>query len=111
MRAFPAAPRRFALAAFFCLLAGWPVTNLRADDDDDYAAQQSAIRAAVARGEILPLPRLMALALRRVPGEIIEIEFDKDDLSYEFKILSPKGQVWEVEIDARNGAIIDMEDD
>ena len=72
-------------------------------------AQQAAL-AALQRGEILPLARIMAIATSTVPGDIIEIEY-KAGPKYEVKILSRTGRVIEMKIDARTGEILAMEDD
>ena len=44
---------------------------------------------------------------------MLKIELEQDDgvLSYEVKILTRKGRVREVELDARTGALIKIEDD
>lgn len=84
-----------------------------ADDHREKARELAAIRAAVQRGELLPLPRIMALALARVPGDILktELEADRGGLVYEVKILAANGRVREVKLDARTGRILRVEDD
>lgn len=71
-----------------------------------------ALRAVEAR-QALPIARIMEIAQRAVPGEIIEIELDRDDdtLVYEVEVLSSAGRVRKVEIDARTGAVLDIEDE
>lgn len=71
------------------------------------------IQAAVKRGEVLPLPRILDLAQKRVPGEVLEVELEKDDgrFVYEVKMLTPDGRVREVTIDAHSGKILTVEDD
>lgn len=78
----------------------------RSGDHDD------ALRAVEMR-QALPLTRIMSIAQEAVPGEIIEIELDHDDdqLIYEVKILARNGRVREVEIDARSGAVLKVEDE
>lgn len=72
-----------------------------------------AIRDAVQKGELLPLPRIMELALARVPGDVVktELESERGRLIYEIKILTPQGSVREVKLDARTGSILLVEDD
>lgn len=57
------------------------------------------------------LVRLRASALAAVPGEVLEVEIDEDDVpvTYEFKILTPQGRVIELELDARSGRILEQE--
>lgn len=76
-------------------------------------AEQDAIRRAVERGELLPLPRVLAIAQSRVKGEVVKVELDyePEGIKYEVNILTPSGRVREVEINARNGSVIKIEDD
>lgn len=76
-------------------------------------AEQEAIRGAVQRGELLPLPRVLAIAQKRVPGDVVKVELDYEPtgIKYEVKILTASGRVREVEINARTGSVIKVEDD
>ena len=80
--------------------------------DEQRAKQQAreAAYAALRRGEILPLARIIEIANARVPGDIIEIEY-KPGPKYKVKVLASTGRVQEVELDARTGEIIKIEDD
>ena len=74
-------------------------------------AQQEAQRQALAalqRGEILPLARILEIANQHVPGDVVEVEF-KGGPVYEVKILLAGGQLREVKLDARNGALLKLE--
>lgn len=88
-------------------------TGAQADDPQEKAREIAAIRAAVQRGELLPLPRIMALAQARVPGDVVktELEVKHGRLIYEVKILTKAGIVREVKLDARKGTILKIEDD
>lgn len=57
------------------------------------------------------LVRLRATALAAVPGEVLEVEIDEDDvpITYEFKILTSQGRVIELELDAQSGRILEQE--
>ena len=98
------------------MAAGLPL-GAQADDDAAKAARHAreieAIRTAVARGELLPLPRVMALAKARVPGDVVKTELESKHgrLTYEIKVLTASGRVLEVKLDARSGAILEVEDD
>ena len=85
-------------------------TSALADDD---AEDQARARAAVARGEALPVSRILEIAQREVPGQVIEVELEWDDdrLEYEVKVLTESGRVREIEIDASNGRVLSVEDD
>lgn len=69
-------------------------------------------RAAVLRGEILPLGRILDILRAEFEGEIIEIQLELEDgvLTYEFDLISPEGRVYEVEIEAGSGRIVEFED-
>lgn len=97
-----------ALAAFAALTGYSTVAS--ADDD---AEDQARARAAVARGEVLPVSRILEIAQREVPGQVIdvELEWDDDRLEYDVKVLTESGRVREVEIDAGNGRVLSVEDD
>lgn len=78
--------------------------------DEDLDAGMA--RAAMLRGEILPLDRILDLVRAAFPGEIIEIELEIEDgsLVYEFDILSPEGRLFEVEIEAATGKVLEIEE-
>ena len=81
----------------------------RARDDDD----QEKVWEARKRGTILPLETILASLLRTYPGEILKIDLDDDDdyLIYEIEILTRRGIVLELEVDAHTGRILDIEED
>jgi uncharacterized membrane protein YkoI len=97
-----------ALAAVACLGAAAllaPVA-LAADDDDVRRA-----REAVASGTYVPLETLIADALERVPGQVVDVDLDIDDDEYEIEVLDEDGVVWELEYDARTGRLTDLDRD
>lgn len=69
-----------------------------------------------ARNGRQPLVRILAIAQRRVPGEVIKVDLDEDDddgdpPTYELEILTPDGRVMEIKLDARTGEILEVEED
>lgn len=68
-------------------------------------------RSAVARGERVALAPLVADALRRHPGRLIEAEYE--DGEYEIEILRDDGAIVELDYDARTGKLrkTEVEDD
>jgi uncharacterized membrane protein YkoI len=64
-------------------------------------------RDATARGEFVPLERILADAERREPGKVIDVELDEDE--YEVEILRADGVVIELEYDARDGRLLERE--
>jgi uncharacterized membrane protein YkoI len=104
---------RFVLPLLGAIIGLGLATSVQADDHQEKAREIAAIRVAVQRGEILPLPRIMELALARVPGDVVktELESKRGRLIYEVKILTRNGSVQEVKLDARDGRILRIEDD
>ncbi|MBD9527755.1 MULTISPECIES: PepSY domain-containing protein [Paracoccus] len=70
-------------------------------------------RGAVLRGEILPLDQILKILRAEFDGQIVEIQLELEEgiLTYEFDILSPDGRLFEVEIDAASGKILEVEDE
>lgn len=110
-------PRFIALALCLALAAAVPA-HADWDDDDDERPRfkkrdQEIVWEARQRGEILPLEVILATVQRQYPGEFlkIELEDDDDELIYEIDLLTRRGIVLEIEIDARTGQILDVEED
>ncbi|KFN49449.1 PepSY domain-containing protein [Arenimonas composti] len=87
---------------------GLAIAPARAGDDDHIAA-----RAALQRGEILPLARILEQVQRREPGDVIEIELEREDEGWEYdvKVLTPSGVVRKLTLDARTGEVLKVKDD
>jgi uncharacterized membrane protein YkoI len=96
-------PLRLMAAAMAAIALALPADAVSRSDGDHEAA-----RAALARGEVLPLSRIMAIVAQQSPGDILEVELDRENgvIVYEFKILTRAGKVYEVHVDARTGALI-----
>jgi len=81
------------------------------DDDDDDEDITEADRAAVK----LSIKDAKLIALARVPGKIMDAEFEKEHgrLQYAFDILGEDGKTYDVEIDAITGEVLqaDLDDD
>src|SRR4029453_13202640 len=88
-----------SLAMLAALTLGTPA-GVYGDDREKH--DHDHVREALARGEVLPLPKILAIATQQVPGDVIEVELEDEDggLVYEIKILTSKGRVREVEINA-----------
>ena len=99
------------LAAPLALLAVaslFPAATALAAKDDHVEA-----RELLKRGEILPLAQILDVAQRRVPGDVIEVELEREDTGWEYdvKVLTPTGQVRKITLNARNGAVVKIKDD
>lgn len=92
-----------ALALVCCLTAAW------ADADADRA------RRLVQQGAILPLEEILPLVRAAKPGTLIELELhyegEHEAHVYEMEVLDAEGRLWEVDIDATTGELIEVEPD
>jgi|LNAP01.1.fsa_nt_gb uncharacterized membrane protein YkoI len=69
-------------------------------------------RRALEAGEILSLRTVMDLVERDYPGQIVKIEFERDDgiWIYEIKVLQSGGKLIKIEIDARDGTVLKIKE-
>ncbi|MCK6425741.1 MAG: PepSY domain-containing protein [Burkholderiaceae bacterium] len=76
----------------------------QAHDDDDHERARAALRA----GEVLPLSTLLERLQRRHPGQVLEVELERDDgrWIYEVKLLRQDGLLFELALDARSGEVL-----
>lgn len=76
-------------------------------DRDDHDRARRALEA----GEILPLSEILKAAETARPGRVIELELDRDDgrWIYELELVTPDGQLYEMEIDAATGTVLAQE--
>ncbi len=90
------------LALILSLLAGHALAE---GDDHDRA------RRALEAGEILPLSDILKVAETARPGRVIDLELDRDDgrWIYELELISPQGRLYEMEIDAKTGTVLEIE--
>lgn len=73
-------------------------------DESDHEQARHALEA----GEILSLRTVMDQVERDYPGQIVKIEFERDDgmWVYEIKVLQRGGKLIKLKIDARNGMVL-----
>ncbi len=106
--------RKMLLAALCPLLIAAPMTANVAAKEGKAAKQErkaqdhELARQAVLRREVLPLPRILALAAKYQNGDVIEVELEakRGVLLYDVHVLVPSGEVRELMIDARSGRLI-----
>jgi len=90
------------LALILSLIA---VPALADRDDHDRA------RRALEAGEILPLADILAVAEATRSGRVIELELERDEgrWIYELELVTPEGRLYEMEIDAATGMVLEVE--
>jgi hypothetical protein len=102
--------RRLARPLFLFILLrglGTAVTSTAKADELD-ADEARALRES---GAILPLEDILERARAVRPGRVIEIELEREDrgIVYDLEVLDPEGQIWEIELDAASGRILEQE--
>lgn len=65
------------------------------------------------RDQLLPLEKILAIVSQQIPGEVIDVEIELENglTVYEITVLAPNGRVREIELDARTGKVLEIEDD
>ena len=73
--------------------------------------RQEEVRRLRAAGQILPMETILSRAQALQPGQLIEVEFERDDgrYVYELKIIDAQDRVHELQFDARTGDLIHRE--
>ena len=97
-----AALRALALAV---LATGAVAPDIGASEARDH----ERARAAVQAGEVLPLPALLARLQRTHPGQVLELELEREHgrWIYEVKLLQAGGQLLKLELDAATGQLLE----
>lgn len=96
--------RFFTLAGLALVLAVAGLEPGLADEGDDHNRARQALEA----GEVLPLRTVLERVEKEYPGQVMEVELDREDgrWVYEIKILRPGGILLKLKVDARDGALL-----
>ncbi|ODU11305.1 MAG: peptidase [Rubrivivax sp. SCN 71-131] len=94
------------------LLAGLAAAALgagrvaRADDDHDH----DLARRALEQGQVLPLRSVLDKLERELPGQVLKVEFERDDgrFVYKIRLLQPDGRLAGVKVDATDGRVLSI---
>jgi len=92
---------------FPALVAGTINCQVAASED----LSQAEIRELVRQGEIMPLETILAQFPPEEYGKLLDLEVEREHgtVVYEFEFLRADGQIVEIEVDARNGTILEQE--
>lgn len=84
-----------------------------ADSWEDSDASHDRARRAVSGGEIIPIAQLMSEISRQIPGDVVAVELEHEDVGwvYELKVLASDGRLHEVYVDAHSGRVVPEGDD
>ena len=87
------------------LVVGSMSLVVRADDD------WSELHREVEAGRIMSLSSVLNQLEEDYIGQVVEVEFERDDgqVIYEIEMIGPDGQVVEFEVDAVSGQLIGIE--
>ncbi|WP_462330020.1 PepSY domain-containing protein [Thiohalocapsa halophila] len=96
--------------------AKWPMLVLAVGltaQADPHEHDHDRARAALERGEVQPLAEILASVTARVPGEVVEVELEREDGTwvYELKIIAPDGRVLEVLANAATGRLLKQKEE
>lgn len=104
-------PRRRLLAVLLALLLGlFAASASRAEEEDD-----EVIHRAIEAGEIMPLYQLFGRIRREFGGRVLKVELEHESHGeqatwvYEAKVLTSRGQVLELEYNAKTLELIEVE--
>jgi hypothetical protein len=78
--------------------------------DDAYTTREyDDIRRLRQHGDILPLERILQQARRQRDGRVLEtyLERERDRYIYNVEMVDDKGRVWEMELDAATGEVLE----
>lgn len=89
------------LAGLLFLSLPHPASHASSGDHD-------RARAALEAGQILPLSQILAALEKTQPGQVIEVELERDGNQwiYEIKLLQKNGHRQKIKMDASNANII-----
>ena len=75
-----------------------------ADGERDHDRARAALRA----GEVLPLAIILERVAQQNPGQVLEVELERDDgrWIYELKLLQHSGTLVKLKVDARDGMVL-----
>lgn len=90
-------------SALAVLLVGL-LTAAQASDHGDHERAREAVRS----GQVLPLRTVLERLEREHPGEVLEVELERerDRWIYEVKLLQRQGQLVKLKVDAQTAAVI-----
>lgn len=89
--------------AFSLLMTSFASGSVLASSNDHDLA-----RAALASGEILPLSAILTKLEKDYPGQIVEVELEREKgrWMYEIKLLQKDGLRQKIKVDAKNADVI-----
>jgi len=102
--------RSMILTIFLAVMTLGAAAPSRARDDDH--ERRDAVRRANEAGEVLPLSEILRKLRNQVAGDVtgIDVEREHGRWRYEFRVIDRTGRVLEVVVDAKSGAVEQIEE-
>ncbi len=102
-----------AAAVLLCAAPGW-ASKRNGHLPGHYEADHEQAKALLENGDIKPLEEVLIQAIKAHPGRILEVQLTWEDdhggtWVYEIQMLDDAGVVWEIELDAATGELLDAE--
>jgi len=87
------------------------VPAVLADGEHDHDRARAVM--VMLAGEVLPLSTILERVAREQPGQVLEVELERDDgrWIYELKLLQGEGKLVKLKVDARDGAVLRKKSD
>ena len=97
----------------FALALALTVASYSAAYPGDGRRDHERARRALEEGRARPLADILTQVRGRLGGEVIDVEFDRENgrYIYELKVITPAGQLREVHVDALTAEILKDEED
>ena len=94
---------RRTLAPLALALGGLAAGAPQADESDHELARQ-----ALQQGQVLPLRQVLDKVEREYQGQVLKIEFERDDgrYLYEIRLLQADGRMAKLKVDAVDGRVL-----
>ncbi len=85
-------------------LGACSVSSAHADDRRDHDRARAALKAS----EVLPLQDVLEKVQRSHPGELLEVELEREDgrWVYELKLLQSNGRLLRLDVDAKTATVL-----
>ena len=100
---------RNASLAIAALLLAWASSVVSAGSaGDGHGGDHDRARQALEAGEVLPLQVILERVEAAYPGQIVEVELEREHgrWEYEIKLLRSGGSLVKLKVDARDGSIL-----
>lgn len=98
-----------------CLLSALLAAPAPALADSDHEDDHERAKALLEAGEILPLEEVLRMAVKAHPGQPLEVRLTREEehpgYIYAIQMLDADGEVWELELDAQTGELVDAQRD